>query len=242
MRQGRFSWLLAQLGLALAGGAIYLAFASFVLPQPNATPIPSQNSVITRGWDSVGERKVMALAALRLIGRHPLTGVGPGQFGFHYDSTTAAHPHNTPLQLWSEYGLIAGSAGIGLGVLLAVFALRRIREASTEAPDRVTACIGAALVMGLTDSLLSGNLTMPHSQVLCAVLAGWLFGRCWRERRAPDVLPAPPVRVALAGSALLAAAVSAVLVLEYLDVIHDMPSPPGIRVPNLWQYGRFDAW
>lgn len=242
MRRGRAAWLLAQLGLALAGGAIYLAFATFVLPQPNATPIPPHNSVIQRNWESVNERKVMALAAIDLVREHPLTGVGPGQFGFHYYSTIAAHPHNTPLQLWSEYGLIAGSAGVALGVLLTVFSLGRISQTSKEAADPITACVAAALVMGLTDSLLSGNLAMPHSQVLCAVLAAWLVARSWRERPKPEMRPASPVRMTLAGGALLAAAVSAVLALEYLDVIRDMPSPPGIRAPNLWQYGRFDAW
>ncbi|MGH8244905.1 MAG: O-antigen ligase family protein [Gammaproteobacteria bacterium] len=242
MRRGRVSWLRTQAALVLAGGALYFVFSAVVLPQPNATPIPPQNSVIKRNWDSVNERKIMALAAIRLIREHPLTGVGPGQFGFHYQSTIAAHPHNTPLQLWSEYGLIAGSAGVALGVLLAVFTLRRISESSRETPDPVTASVGAALIMGLTDSLLSGNLTMPHSQVLCAVLAGWLAGRSWRERTTPEIGPASHTRMALAGSALLAAAVCAVLALEYLDVIREMPSAPGIRVPNLWQYGRFGAW
>jgi hypothetical protein len=46
----------------------------------------------------------------------------------------------------------------------------------------------------------------------------------------------------LAGCALLAASVTALLALEYLDVIREMPSPREIRVPNFWQYGRFDAW
>jgi len=242
MRSERLLWLRTQALLVLAGGAFYLLFSALVLQQPGATPIPAKNSVLERDWNSVNERKVMALAAFRLIREHPLAGVGPGQFGFHYDSTTAAHPHNTPLQLLSEYGLIAGTAGIALGVVLVTFVLRTVRERSRDGPDPVTAGIGGALVMGLTDSLLSGNLTMPHSQVLCAVLAGWLVGRACRGRSTSESGNLAGLRVSLLGGALLAASVTAVLSLEYLDVIREMPSPPGIRVPNFWQYGRFDAW
>lgn len=242
MRTGRLPWLRTQVLAVLAGGAIYLLFSALVLQQPSATPIPVKNSVLERDWNSINERKVMALAAFRLIREHPLAGVGPGQFGFHYQSTTAAHPHNTPLQLLSEYGLIAGTAGIALGVVLVTFALRTVRARSRDNPDPVTASIGGALVMGLTDSLLSGNLTMPHSQVLCAVLAGWLVGRAWGERSIPESDSRPGLRVALVGGVLLAASVTAVLSLEYVDVIREMPSPPGIRVPNFWQYGRFGAW
>jgi O-antigen ligase len=242
MRRRRLDWLRTQGSIALAGGAIYLIFAGLVLDQPNATPIPVANSVLERNWNSVNERKVMALAAVGLIREHPLAGVGPGQFGFHYQSTIAAHPHNTPLQLLSEYGLIAGSAGVALGLLLVVFILRAIRGRPGESPDVVTATLGAALLMGLTDSLLSGNLTMPHSQVLCAVLAGWIAGRVCRDRATPVVRDVPTVGVGLAGCALLAASVTALLALEYLDVIREMPSPREIRVPNFWQYGRFDAW
>ncbi len=242
MRSARLPWLRAQAVLVLSGGAIYLLFSSLVLPQPNATPIPPKNSVLERNLESVNERKIMALAALELVRAHPFAGVGPAQFGFHYRSTIAAHPHNTPLQLWSEYGLIAGSAGVALGVVLAAFILRRIADSSRARADLVTPSLGAALVMGLTDSLLSGNLTMPHSQVLCAVLAGWIVGRAWRERLAPEVARLPTVRLSLVGCALLSASVTGLLALEYLDVIREMPSPREIRVPNFWQYGRFDAW
>jgi hypothetical protein len=184
----------------------------------------------------------MAVAAVRLVGKHPLLGVGPGQFGFHYDSTIAAHPHNTPLQFWSEYGVIAGTAGVALGAMLVAFGLRTVRERSRDEPDPITAGVAAALVMGLTDSLLSGNLTMPHSQILCAVLAGWLAGRAWSGRHLPDHASPTRLKVPLVGSVLLAVSVTSLLSLEYLNVIREMPSPPGIRVPNFWQYGRFDAW
>jgi hypothetical protein len=179
-----------------------------------------------------------------LIGDHPLTGVGPGQFGLNYSATNAAHPHNTPLQLVAEYGLIAGVAGVALGVVLVVFAVRQLRSRTTREPDVMTATLVAALIMGLVDSIFSGNLVMPHSQVLLCVIAGWLVGRADPAINRPVYsLPRQQIlRTGLVGVAILAALTTTVLTIEYLDVIRDMPYPPALRIPNFWQYGRFTAW
>src|SRR5258708_34459685 len=78
----------------------------------------------------------------------------------------AARPHNFPLQMLSEYGLFAGLAGIALMALLVVLAVKTIRAGSPSGPDLSGKSIAAALIMGLTDSLFSGNQIMPHSQIL----------------------------------------------------------------------------
>ncbi len=244
MRKGRLRWLGEQGALALAGGLIYLIFSTLVLSTPNATPIPAINSMTERGAESTSERITLAKAAVRLIAEHPLSGVGPGQFGLHYSETPAAHPHDTPLQLLAEYGLIAGAAGIALGVFLLVFAVRELRKRTGQNPDLVAAGLTAALTMGLVDSLFSGNLTMPHSQVLLCVIAGWMVGRSHpgveKPVHAADRYRA--LRTSLVGVALLAALSTSILTIEYLDVIRDMAYPPALRIPNLWQYGRFTAW
>ena len=101
-----------------AGFAIFLIVTELVLPATEAPPIPKTNSVVDRGWRSVNERVVMMKSSAELTLRHPLLGVGPGQFGLHYAKTMAAHPHNSVLQLLAEYGLIAGGAGVALLIML----------------------------------------------------------------------------------------------------------------------------
>jgi len=244
MRKGRLRWLGTQGALVLAGGAVYLLFASLVLSSPNATAIPAANSVVGRGGESMSERVTMAKAAIRLIGEHPLLGTGPGQFGLHFSATGAAHPHNTPLQLATEYGLPAGLAGVALGAMLLVFAMRELRSSAQYQPDVVGASLGAALVMGLVESLFSGNLVMPHSQVMLAVLAGWLVGRS-RVSVQPQVFYGNRtgiVRTALLGSAVLACLVTAILAIEYLDVTSNLWLPSELRTPSFWQYARFSNW
>jgi O-antigen ligase len=244
MRKGRIAWLAQQGALAVAGGAIYIVFSTFILSTSNATPIPVINSIVERGEESSSVRITLANAAIRLVAEHPLTGVGPGQFGLHYSATNAAHPHNTPLQLLAEYGLIAGVAGVALGVVLVVFAARQLRDRTSREPDEMTATLVAALIMGLVDSIFSGNLIMPHSQVLLCVIAGWLVGRSDLAVKRP-VEPAVReqiLRTGLVGVAMLAVVTTTILAVEYLSVIQDMPYPPALRIPSFWQYGRFTAW
>ena len=244
MRKGRMRWLAEHSAMALAGGVFYIVFSTFLLSTPNATPIPVVNSILERGEESSSERITLAKAAIGLIAEHPLAGVGPGQFGLHYSATNAAHPHNTPLQLLAEYGLIAGMAGVVLGIVLVVFAVRQLRDRTSQGPDEVTATLAAALIMGLVDSIFSGNLVMPHSQVLLCVIAGWLIARAdfAISRPLEPVARVQILRTGLVGVAMLAVLTTTILTIEYLNVIRDMPYPLALRVPSFWQYGRFTAW
>ncbi|MEX0959163.1 MAG: O-antigen ligase family protein [Burkholderiales bacterium] len=241
--RGRMRWMRDQLLLVLAGGAIALAASILVFSQPQATPVPKKISILERGEYSTNERVTMLTAAFRLIREHPLLGIGPGQFGLVYSETRAAHPHNTPVQLVTEYGVIAGGAAVGLGALLFLFAVATLRRNRSQHVDGVATTLSAALIMGLVDSVFSGNLIMPHSQVMLCVLAAWLVGR---EFRRSDVdIPSSRVRrasTALQSAALAAVAITTILGISYYDAIQAMPGIAQVWVPHFWQFGRFDAW
>lgn len=242
--QKRMQWIAGQIAPALIGGVIFVIFSWLIQDSPKATQIPPINSIVERSGESNRERVTLARSAFELIVEHPLTGVGPGQFGMHYSKTTAAHPHNSPLQLLVEYGIPAGGAAIALGAMLVVYVLRQIRRRSLQRFDAPGTILGAALIMGLVDALFSGNLTMPYGQVFLSVAVGWMIGRQRPEPSSPYV-PAARQRqleVAVAGTAVLAALVTAVLAIEYVSLIRDMPYPPNLRIPSFWQYGRFSAW
>lgn len=243
MKNGRTDWLRKQILVAAAGAAIFFAHAHIVASLPHLAPVPGIHSIVDRGRDSINERLDLMQIALGAIREHPLVGVGPGQFGLQPYATYAAHPHSVPLQLLSEYGIPAGLAGIALILMLVVDAVRKLKEA----PWQSTALDGslvAALVMGLTDSLFSGNLIMPHSQMQFGVLAGWIVGR---------TLPAPSgvydkargfktLRFAIVSIAVFMAAITTILSLEYLPLAREIPAWLLPRNPHFWQYGRFSAW
>ncbi len=243
LRQGKRVWLREQILVAFAGAAIFLAISHIVALPPHTAPVPGIQSIVDRGQGSINERLELARSALRFIRQHPLVGVGPGQFGLQPYSTYAAHPHNVPLQLLSEYGLAAGLAGIALVLMLTVHAVKTLQTVSRQS-SVLDVSLVAALTMGLTDSLFSGNLIMPHSQMLFGVLAGWILGR---------TVPAPSgvyekapgfkrLRITIVSTAILAVAITTILGLEYLPLARDIPVWRLTWNPHFWQYGRFSAW
>ncbi len=247
-RTGRTAWLGQQAMLVVSGALIYLLFSQFVASAPGAVQAPGASAAVEFGSQSDTDRMVMASISLKMLVEHPLLGIGPGQWGLNQSLVKNAHPHNSPLQLLSEYGLIAGAAAVALGVLLLLCAARRLRAQTVlhiqKGANPVTASVCAALVMGLVDSLFSGNLIMPHSQILLCVIAGWLVGQTQSAALAAerDAVCRRSEKLALVGVAMLAMCTTAILSFEYVDVVKPMPGNLQLRHPHFWQYGRFADW
>ncbi len=244
LRNAKLAWLRWHAAAFVAGAIIFFAFSHVVQGRTDTAPVPGVNSIVERGEESIEVRLALARTAVRFVREHPLIGVGPGQFGLQPYPMNAAHPHNVPLQLLSEYGLIAGTAAIWLGALLVLFAIRSLGKLPPGATGAQGASLVAALLMGLTDSLFSGNLIMPQSQVLFCVLAGWIVGRSLSAE--PALYAGSGAfrmhKLAIALIALLAASITAVLAFEYLPLARDIPVWLPRWNPHFWQYGRFYNW
>lgn len=246
-KEGKLAWLRMQLVAVAGGGIIYLVFNRVIAALPDATLVPDAvGSMVERGSESVSERIDLWRAALEFIASRPLLGVGPGQFGLQTYPMGAAHPHNFPLQMLAEYGVVAGAAGIALTIILLIMSIKVIRNGSTPGPDMTGKCIAGALIMGLTDAQFSGNLIMPHAQILFCVTAGWLVGRISARR---PLLKSENSRsrhgsisLAFALLAILAGITTATIGTQYLSAVKDMR--PGVQKgnPHFWNYGRFSAW
>jgi O-antigen ligase len=247
-RKGLIAWPVQQAKLIVSGALIYFFFSQFVASAPGASPVPGVGAAVVFGSQSDTDRVAMAATSLKMLGAHPLLGIGPGQWGLNQAVVKNAHPHNTPLQLLSEYGLLGGGAGVAMIILLLSFAVGALRAQTRlqthQGADPVTVSLCAALIMGLVDSLFSGNLIMPHSQILLCVIAGWLVGRTRATAVANqfDAGGRRSERLALVGVAMLAACTTAILAIEYMDVLQPMPGNLQLRHPHFWQYGRFADW
>jgi hypothetical protein len=245
---GRIAWLRQQAMLVVSGALIYLLFSQFVASTPGVAPVPGVGTVVEFGSQSDTDRMTMAATSLKMLGAHPLLGIGPGQWGLNQEVVKNAHPHNSPLQLLSEYGLLAGGAGVALVILLLLFAIRVLRARpqvqTHQAADPVTVSLCAALIMGLVDSLFSGNLIMPHSQILLCVIAAGLVGRTRATAPAGErgAGGRRSEKLVLVGVAMLATCTTAILAFEYVDVVKPMPGNLQPRHPHFWQYGRFADW
>ena len=135
-------------------------------------------------------------------------------------------------------------AGIALIGLLVILAVKTLRNGTVPGNDQIGPAVAGALLMGLTDSLFSGNLVMPHGGMFFAILAGWIVGR---GVAAPvevmrEAVAWRATRLAIAGTAILAVAISTILALEYLIVVWQIPASMTGWNPHFWQYGHFAAW
>lgn len=114
-------------------------------------------------------------AALHLITTHPIQGVGPGQFAKAYRQTTTApqlhvrHAHNTYLQIWTEYGLLAIVSWCWLLIAL-------LRKTASLSP-----WLAVAIWVLPLSNLVDFSLYIPQVSTLWWYLAGWAL----RSKRHP---------------------------------------------------------
>lgn len=108
------------------------------------------------------DRLAMAATGLRIIGAHPVLGIGPGLMERVYPAwrvdwavkDSNPHLHNDLLQIAAERGLLGLATWIWLMISIAVGAWRVLRYAGAFAPGgaearAALACLAAFLTMGL---------------------------------------------------------------------------------------------
>ncbi len=208
------TWLSVLGGL---GGLAALALAG-----ANPEIVIRLNSLVHPEFGQVAKRATAWTAASFMVRERPLTGYGPGCFKHGYGKYLArAMPpgekrqfvhtyseefaHSDPIQIVSEYGLLA----FGLFIWLAVCAVRRLLE-----PGR-----SGLLVLSLAGCgvayLVHGMFNLPLHIAPTAFL--FWAGMGLAAGRAPETSrPAggpPEKRIAAAGGVALAAGLAAVLIL-----------------------------
>jgi O-antigen ligase len=164
-------WLVWQFIGMLAGGFIYLVFNYFSIDSNSY----GLSSITKRAFDDSG-RLSLWQSAFDMIKHHPLLGIGPMHFAFN-NSAIAAHPHNSVLQIAAEYGLPALLIACYLVATLLKNAVVWCNKPAHNENTEINIALTASLVCGLSDSLLSGNIIMPHSQMMLFMIGGWLIGR-----------------------------------------------------------------
>jgi O-antigen ligase len=161
-------------GGTLAATAVVVAGAAAVLLAFNVQHNPSEDYTRIAIWQ----------AALQIIDRFPLTGVGPFDFSRLYAlvhvpdaDATAFHAHSLYLTFFAELGLLGLAAFVYIGWSLVRVLRARLAHA---APDAVLLSLAAAAglvgvaVQGLIDtmSIVIFGLWMPTMGIAIAAAAG----------------------------------------------------------------------
>jgi O-antigen ligase len=167
-------------GGVLAAGAVAVALVVIllvqVMPLKGALPGPiarfgaliSLDAAGLAGEESVTERLYMQRIAAGAFEEAPLIGRGPGHL---WISSSFRYPHNMPLEIAAEVGLV----GLALFGVLAALALRASRH---------EVWLAATLTLAIFGSLLSGDIGGNAMVFWLALIAG-ARGRweiVWRKR------------------------------------------------------------
>lgn len=162
-------WLLVQFYALLAGLFIFFVFFVPELRYDNFSAF--SQSLVSR----------MALweEALQLIKDNPLLGAGPMHYAY-FRNPYAAHPHNSVLQIASEWGIPV----LLMISLLAVTNFTTWVKQITANPVHLS--LTASLLAAAFHSLISGVLTMPMSQIMMCLVIGWMYGIRQPLQIAPD--------------------------------------------------------
>lgn len=230
-------WLIWQLMGMLIGGIFYLAFDYLTLDNS----LYGLGSITKRGLGDNG-RWPLWLSALEMIKNHPLLGIGPMHFAFN-NFTVAAHPHNSVLHIAAEYGLPAVLIAVYLVVALLKKAVAWCIKPTYSENPQINTALTASLVCGLCDSLLSGNIIMPHSQMMLFMIGGWLIGR---NQTMAAITTGVDSSQANWKSLILVAVVSALIIIQlngiqnyYAFMKQSNFSVPEYAHPRFWNNGHW---
>lgn len=246
MRQAAGAWCRAMLLAGLAGLVAYLFFYAAIPLMLGLEPFGFFFSTADRTLENPASGRLMLWSrALEMIREYPWLGAGPGHFA-HYgrDLKIAAHTHNWPLQIASEWGIPA------LLLLCSVLALAmrklwRLRKIIAEKEqETLTAWLVTGLAI-LVDGLVSGLIVMPTSQLWIAMYVGCVWG--WTYSRSSsvktiDFRPSAVQRILINMAALLmiyALANGIWPELKELSVSNASYSKDTVLAPRIFSNGSF---
>jgi hypothetical protein len=127
-------------------------------------------------------RLAMWLEIIPTILKNPL-GVGP----YHYSSLPPvtsfglsyqpSHPHNSVLQVFLEWGWLAGFSLLFLGVNFLLY----IKSILSSATNYLHLAAGCSLLAACLYSLLSGGFVMPVSQITFVFILALFFSKAYKK-------------------------------------------------------------
>lgn len=145
--------------------------------------------------------------ALKVFGRHPLTGAGFGSFGHQAalvdpGQGKTALVHSGLLQAFSDGGLLLGGPLLVAGALVAVGLIRRLRRRSLSAEHGLVALVAAGTLLLGVHNMVDFDWTYPSSMAASALLAALVLSR---RTEPADAATRPYVRAGATACVLLAA-------------------------------------
>lgn len=143
-------------------------------------PIAYQSSIVTNTIirETTNDRLALWNLAFTLVKNFPFFGAGP--MGYAWYSQTNGHPHNSLLQLASEWGLLATFIILAITGYGIYHWLRKLSPSRLATQPKLTIHLTIILfftvITNAAYSLVDGVVVMPISQVLMFTIIGLMIG------------------------------------------------------------------
>ena len=180
-RKSAWAFIRLQLTHITAGYLIYKFLFQFI-PSLGSTEVVTGTAM----RETTNDRIELWKLSLSLIQDHPYLGVGP--MAYAWLSKISSHPHNSVLQLMTEWGLPAAFivfALVAYGVIawLRKFNVKSLKE-NTELDNNLAIILFFTLTTNAAYSLVDGVIVMPISQVMMFTFVGLAMGFYYQDQPA----------------------------------------------------------
>ena len=174
-KKDAITWLRLQVIAAIMGITLY-TLLFYIIPFLLAVEI--SDTSITRS-SSVNARFYLWERAWYFIQQNPFLGIGPMNYACDPQNLIAAHPHNSVLQVATEWGIPAAVITLFIFLYGLYFWIKRNNQSLPEKTTKslnIRIALFASLIAGTTHSLFSGVIVMPVSQIMMILTIGWMIG------------------------------------------------------------------
>ncbi|MEX2639961.1 MAG: O-antigen ligase family protein [Balneolales bacterium] len=159
--------------------------------------------------------------AASLITQDPVLGAGPIHYAHVANNFHFTHPHNTYLQFAAEWGVPAFLILCAIGLYGCFAWLKQNHEIFKKKPEAkpklIRIGLTASLIAGLAHAFVSGLMVAPMSQLIVALITGWIFGVYITEQKSISVDFQGSHRWVLRG--FLAAVITFMVLNTYTEVV-----------------------
>lgn len=176
-RKTSLPWIKVQIGASIAALAAYFLFYRFILSPVTSFSTTALPQRLAHTFEDPARLRLWE-DAWHLFLQNPILGAGPMHYAYYFQDISL-HPHNSIMQLLSEWGLPTTLLLLLLslwGAFAWIKQARGILKENTNQEALIQVALLASISGAAAHSLVCGIIVTPLSQLLAASVIGLMLG------------------------------------------------------------------